>query len=79
MTTPVMHRDTDDLENTFLRDNSSKKTYAEVTQATTMDDSSCNEVEDKLENQSSSDRSTNLQTLQDITQTETEDGQPDGT
>ena len=31
MTTPVMHRDTDDLENTFLRDNSRKKTYAEVT------------------------------------------------
>ena len=79
MTTPVMHRDTDDLENTFLKDNSCKKTYAEVTQATTMDDSSCDEVEDKLENQSSSDRSTDLQTLQDITQPETEDGQPDGT
>ena len=44
-----------------------------------MDDSSCDEVEDKLENQSSSDWSTDLQTLQDITQPETEDGQPNGT
>ena len=78
MTTPVLHRDADDLENTFLRDNSHKKTYVEVTQETNMDDSSCNEVEDELENHLSPDRSNDLQTPQDTTQPETGDGQPDG-
>ena len=68
MTTPVLHRDADDLKNTFLRDNSRKKTYVEVTQETNMDDSSCNEVEDELENHLSPDRSNDLQTPQDTTQ-----------
>ena len=79
MTTPVLHCDADDHENTFLRDNSRKKTYAEVTQETNMDDSSCDEVEDELENHLSPNQSTDLQTPQDTTQPETRDGQPDGT
>ena len=67
MTTPVLHRDADDLKNTFLRDNSRKKTYVEVTQETNMDDSSCDEVEDELENHLSPNQSTDLQTPQDTT------------
>ena len=67
MTTPVLHCDADDHENTFLRDNSRKKTYAEVTQETNMDDSSCDEVEDELENHLSPNQSTDLQTPQDTT------------
>ena len=62
MTTPALHRDADDLENTFLKDNSRKKTYAEIIQETTMDDSSCDEAEDDMENHSSTERSTDLQT-----------------
>ena len=53
MTTLALHHDADDLENTFLKDNSRKKTYAEVIQETTMDDSSCDEAEDDMENHSS--------------------------
>ena len=60
MTTLALHCDVDYLENTFLKDNSRKKTYAEVIQETTMDDSSCDEAEDDMENHSSTKRSTNL-------------------
>ena len=48
-TTPALHPDANDLENNFLKNNSRKKTYAEVIQATTMEDSSCDEAEDDLE------------------------------
>ena len=62
MTTPALHRDADDLENTFLKDNSRKKTYMKVIQETNMDDSSCDEAEDDMENHSSTKQSTDLQT-----------------
>ena len=42
MTTPVLPHDADDSESTFLKDNSRKKTYAEVTQDICMPDLSCN-------------------------------------
>ena len=44
-----------------------------------MDDSSCDEAEDDMENHLSPDRSTDLQTPLDDTQPETRDGQPDET
>ena len=62
MTTLALHCDVDYLENTFLKDNSRKKTYAEVIQETTMGDSSCDEEEDDMENHSSTKQSTDLQT-----------------
>ena len=36
MTTPELHHEPDDPENTFLRDNSRKKTYVEAIQDATM-------------------------------------------
>ena len=42
MTTSVLPHDADDSESTFLKDNSRKKTYAEVTQDICMPDLSCN-------------------------------------
>ena len=44
-----------------------------------MDDSSCDEAEDDMENHLSPDRSTDLQTPLDDTQPETRDGQLDET
>ena len=79
MTTPDLHRNVDDLENTFLKDNSRKKTYAEVIRETNMDDSSYDEAEDDMENHSSIDRSTDQQTPLEDTQPEPGDGQPDET
>ena len=39
MTTPTSLLNSDDLENTFLRDNSRKKSYAEILQEDNMQDS----------------------------------------
>ena len=58
MTTPALHPNANDLENNFLKNNSSKKTYAEVIQATTMEDSSCDEAEDDQEDHLDTERST---------------------
>ena len=55
----ALHPDTNDLENNFLKNNSRKKTYAEVIQATTMEESSCDKAEDNLEDHSDTERSTN--------------------
>jgi len=41
MTTPVLPHDTDYPESTFLKDNSRKKMYAEVTQDIGMPDLNC--------------------------------------
>ena len=79
MTTPALHRDADNLENTFQRDNSHKKTYAEVTQETNMHDSSFDEAEEDMEDLLSLERSNDLQIPLDNTQLETRDGQPDET
>ena len=53
------HPDEHDLEDNFLKDNSRKKTYAEAIQANTMDESSCDEDEDELENHLDTEQSTN--------------------
>ena len=53
------HPDANDLEDNFLKDNSRKKTYAEAIQANSMDESSCEEDEDELENHLDTERSTN--------------------
>ena len=58
----ALHPDTNDLENNFLKNNSRKKTYDEVIQATTMEDSSCDEDEDDLVDHSDTERSTDQQT-----------------
>ena len=55
----ALHPDANDLENNFLKNNSRKKTYAEVIQATIMEDSSCDEAEDDLEDHSDIGRNTN--------------------
>ena len=55
----ALHPDANDLENNFLKNNSRKKTYAEVIQATIMEDSSCDEAEDDLEYHSDIERNTN--------------------
>ena len=39
MTTPALHQDSNDPENTFLRDTSCKKIYAEVIQEANMHES----------------------------------------
>ena len=48
----ALHPDANDLGNNFLKNNSRKKTYAEVIQATTMEESSCDEAKDDLEDHS---------------------------
>ena len=58
----ALHPDANDLENNFLKNNSRKKTYAEVIQATTMEDSSCDKDEDDLVDHSDTERSTDQQT-----------------
>ena len=75
MTTLALHPDVNDLENNFLKNNSRKKTYAEVIQATTMEDSSCDEVEDDLEDHSYTERSTDQQPSREDIQPESGDGQ----
>ena len=55
----ALHPNANDLENNFLKNNSRKKTYAEVIQATIMEDSSCDEAEDDLEDHSDTERNTN--------------------
>ena len=56
----ALHPDANDLENNF-KNNSRKKTYAEVIQATTMEESSRDEAKDDLEDHSwwCSDRQSN--------------------
>ena len=58
----ALHPDENDLEDNFLKNNSRKKTYAEAIQANIMDDSSCEEAEDELENHSETEWNTNQQT-----------------
>ena len=59
MTTPrVLPHDTDDPENTFLKDNSRKKTYAEVTQDICMSDLSCDIDDEEGTGQPSHDSTT---------------------
>ena len=65
----------DDLENNFLKNNSRKKTYVEVIQETTMEDSSCDDAEDDMEDHLNTDRSTDQQTPWEDIQPEPEDGQ----
>ena len=52
MTTPVLPLNSDDIENTFVRDNSRKKSYAEALQEDNMQDSPLEagnrETEDQL-------------------------------
>ena len=58
MTTPVLPHDTDDPENTFLKDNSRKKTYVEVTQDICMPDLSCDIDDEEGTGQPSHDSTT---------------------
>ena len=58
----ALHTDANDLENNFLKNNSRKKTYAEVIQTTIMEDSSCDEAEDDLDDHSDIEQNTNQQT-----------------
>ena len=75
MTTLALHPDANDLENNFLKNNSRKKTYAEVIQATTMEDSSYDKAEDDLEDHSNTDRNTDQQTPHENIQPKFGDGQ----
>ena len=79
MTTPVLHQDSDDPKNNFLRDNSRKKTYAEVIQETTMHESSFGMGDGDKEDLSNLERSTDQQIPLDDTKPEAEDGQTDET
>ena len=70
----ALHPDANDLENNFLKNNSRKKTYAEVIQATTMEDSSCDKDEDDLVDHSDTKRSTDQQTPREDIHPESGDG-----
>ena len=74
MTTPALHPDANDLENNFLKNNSRKKTYVEVIQETTMEDSSCDKDEDDLVDHSDTERSTDQQTPREGIHPESGDG-----
>ena len=58
MTTPASLLNSDDLENTFLRDNSRKKSYVEILQEDNMQDSPLEAENSDTEDQLHQDRDT---------------------
>ena len=79
MTTPALHQDSDDPENTFLRDTSCKKTYAEVIQEANMHESNSEMGYGDMEDLADFESSMNQQIPLAATQPEVEDGQDDAT
>ena len=59
MTTPALHQETEDSENTFLKDTSRKKTYAEVIQAANQYETNHEMGYEEMEELAPHERSTN--------------------
>ena len=79
MTTPALLLNSDDLENTFLRDNSRKKSYAEVLQEDNMQDSPLEAENSETEDQLYQDRDTRERSRDIAGQPGAEDGQVEET
>ena len=79
MTAPTLHQDSEEPENTFLRDTSRKKMYAEVIQEANQHESNCEMGYEDMEDLANFESSTNQQIPLAATQPEVEDGQDDAT
>ena len=79
MTTPALPLDSDDLENTLLRDNSRKKSYAEVLQEDSMQDSFLEAGNGDMEDQPYHDSDTEERVRDIADQPGAEDGQTEET
>ena len=74
MTTPALPHEFEDLESTFLRDNSRKKTYAKVIQEVSMHGSSFGVEDEDMEEQPNHESDTEQQVRIDDTQPGAKDG-----
>ena len=74
MTTPASLLNSDDLENTFLRDNSRKKSYAEILQEDNMQDFPLEAENSDTEDQQQQDRDTEGRNTNMVGQLGVEDG-----
>ena len=79
MTTPASLLNSDDLENTFLRDNSRKKSYAEILQEDNKHDSPLEAENSDTEDQQYQDRDTGERNKDMAGQPGVEDGQVEET
>ena len=79
MTTPALHQDSEEPENTFLRDTSRKKTYAEVIQAANLHESNYKMGYGDMEDLANLESSTNQQSPLTATQPEAEEEHDDAT
>ena len=61
MTTPALHQESEDSENTFLKDTSRKKTYAEVIQAANLHETNYEMGYEEMEDLANHESSTNQQ------------------
>ena len=79
MTTPALLLTSDDLENTFLRDNSRKKSYAEALQEDNMQDSPFEAGNGEMEDQLYHESDTEERSRDIVGQPGAEDGQVEET
>ena len=79
MTTPALHQESEDPENTFLRDTSRKKTYAKVIQAANLHESNYEMGYGEMKDLANLESSTNQQSPLTATQPEAEGEHDDAT